>query len=110
MAHNFFSTAAANIEKREQGAGFFERVVYAEEPITTEMISQFDAYVKTRGQEFLEELDNWFVRKQEKINKSQERFDTGFGMFHYVESKVDKQSLRDLLVERGLENDKEPES
>jgi hypothetical protein len=110
VAHNFFSTAAANIEKREQGAGFFERVVYAEEPITTEMISQFDAYVKTRGQEFLEELDNWFVRKQEKINKSQERFDTGFGMFHYVESKVDKQSLRDLLVERGLENDKEPES
>ena len=28
VAHNFFSTAAANIEKTEQGAGFFERVVY----------------------------------------------------------------------------------
>jgi hypothetical protein len=109
VAHNFFSTAAANIEKREQGAGFFERVVYAEEPITKEMIGQFDAYVKTRGQHFLEELDNWFVRKQEEINKTQERFDTGFGMFHYVESKIDRQSLRDLLVERGLESEKESE-
>jgi hypothetical protein len=109
VAHNFFSTAAANIEKKEQGAGFFERVVYAEEPITREMIAQFDAYVKTRGQEFLEELDNWFVRKQEEIDKNQERLDTGFGMFHYVESKIDKQSLRELLVERGLESEKEPD-
>jgi len=106
VAHNFFSTAAANIEKTEQGAGFFERVVYAEEPITREMIVQFDEYVKTRGQEFLEELDNWFVRKQEEIDTRNPRFDTGFGMFHYVESKEDKQSLRDLLVERGLEIDR----
>ena len=73
------------------------------------MIAQFDAYVKRRGQEFLEELDNWFVRKQEEIDKSQERLDTGFGMFHYVESKIDKQSLRGLLVERGLESEKEPD-
>jgi hypothetical protein len=109
VAHNFFSTAAANIEKSEQGAGFFERVVYAEEPITKEAIAQFDLYVKTRGQEFLEELDNWFVRKQEEADNKQERFDTGFGMFHYVESKEDKQSLRGLLVERGLDNDKEPD-
>jgi hypothetical protein len=109
VAHNFFSTAAANIEKSEQGAGFFERVVYAEEPITKEMIAQFDLYVKTRGQEFLEELDNWFVRKQEEVDRKQERFDTGFGMFHYVETKEDKQSLRGLLIERGLEHDKEPD-
>ena len=109
VAHNFFSTAAANIEKSEQGAGFFERVVYAEEPITKEIIAQFDMYVKTRGQEFLEELDNWFVRKQEEANSNQERFETGFGMFHYVESKEDKQSLRGLLLERGLDSDKEPD-
>lgn len=109
VAHNFFSTAAANIEKSEQGAGFFERVVYAEEPITKEIIAQFDMYVKTRGQEFLEELDNWFVRKQKEANSNQERFDTGFGMFHYVESKEDKQSLRGLLLERGLDSDNEPD-
>jgi hypothetical protein len=104
VAHNFFSTAAANIEKTEQGAGFFERVVYAEEPIPKEMISQFDDYIKHRGQEFLEELDNWFVRKQEEIDRRKERFDTGFGMFHYVESKEDKGSLSELLRDRGLEN------
>ena len=108
VAHNFFSTAAANIEKREQGSGFFERVVYAEEPISKEMIAQFDEYIKNRGQEFLEELDNWFVRKQEEIRKSDERFDTGFGMFHYVESKEDKKSLRELLLERGLESNDSP--
>ena len=46
---------------------------------------------------------------KEEIDKNQDRFDTGFGMFHYVESKIDKQSLRDLLVERGLESEKEPD-
>ncbi len=110
VAHNFFSTAAANIEKRGQGAGFFERVVYTEIPINREIIAEFDTYVKERGQEFLEELDNWFVRKQEDIDKTKERFDTGFGMYHYVESKEDKTSLRQLLAEKGLDKEGNLES
>ena len=103
VGHNFFSTAAKNIEKKGQTAGLFERVVYAEEAQSDEILAQFDEFIKQRGQDFLEELDNWFVLRQGKSDKSLERRQTGFGMYHYVEEKQDKESLRDLLIERGLE-------
>ena len=103
VAHNFFSTAATNIEKKGQRAGLFERVVYAEEALSDEILEQFDGFIKERGQEFLEELDNWFVLRQGMSDGASNRKETGFGMFHYVEDKVDKESLRDLLLERGLE-------
>lgn len=107
VAHNFFSTAATNIEKKEQRAGLFERVVYAEEALSDEILLQFDEFVKQRGQDFLEELDNWFVLRQGMSDGSENRQDTGFGMYHYVEDKQDKESLRDLLIERGLEPEEE---
>jgi len=103
VAHNFFSTAAKNIEKKGQTAGLFERVVYAEEAQSDEILAQFDEFIKQRGQDFLEELDNWFVLRQGMSDKSPERRQTGFGMYHYIEEKQDKESLRDLLIERGLE-------
>ena len=103
VAHNFFSTAAKNIEKKGQRAGLFERVVYAEEQQSDEILAQFDDFIKQRGQDFLEELDNWFVLRQGMSDNAPERKETGFGMYHYVEDKQDKESLRDLLIERGLE-------
>jgi hypothetical protein len=103
VAHNFFSTAATNIEKKGQRAGLFERVVYAEESLSDEILEQFDEFVKSRGQDFLEELDNWFVLRQGMSAGASKTQETGFGMYHYVENKHDKESLRDLLVERGLE-------
>ena len=66
-------------------------------------MEQFDAYIKRRGQQFLEELDNWFVAK-EKVDKGKpERKSTGLCMVHYVVNEEDEEDLRDLLVERGLE-------
>jgi hypothetical protein len=103
VTHNFFSTAAKNIEKKGQRAGLFERVVYAEEAQSDEILAQFDDFIKQRGQDFLEELDNWFVLRQGMSDKAPERRETGFGMYHYVEDKQDKESLRELLIERGLE-------
>ena len=100
----FFSTAAANIEKKEQGSGNFDRRVYTDEGLSEESLQQFDVYIKKRGQEFLEELDNWFVAK-EKIDKDKSnRISTGLCMVHYTVNKKDEEDLRDLLVERGLES------
>ena len=69
----------------------------------------FDEFVKRRGQEFLEELDNWLVAR-EKVEKDVARtIQTGFGMYHYIESPEDKLTLKDVLLERGLENQEETE-
>jgi hypothetical protein len=63
----------------------------------------FDEFVKQRGQEFLEELDNWLVAR-EKLDKHEPRtIQTGFGMYHYIETPDAKSDLKELLIERGLE-------
>lgn len=99
----FFSTVAANIEKKDVDAGYFDRRVFAEVGLAPQSIIEFDGLIKRRGQEFLEELDNWFVSK-EKIDKSHpERKHTGLIMVHYVVEDDEEKDLRDVLVERGLD-------
>jgi hypothetical protein len=103
VAHNFFSTAARNIEKSGRDEGVFERIVFAENGVTPTTVALFDEFVKHRGQEFLEELDNWLVAR-EKMEKDVPRsIQTGFGMYHYIETPDAKSDLKELLIERGLE-------
>ena len=110
IGHYFFSTAAANIEKNEQGSGYFDRRVYTEEGLSAKSIEMFDAYIKHRGQEFLVELDNWFVVHQKDDRHKSDKKNTGLCMVHYVVNEEDMQDLRELLVERGLETNSHRES
>jgi hypothetical protein len=104
VTNNFLSTAAKNIEKKGPDDGLFERIVFAENGVTPKTADLFDEFVKQEGQKFLEELDNWLVAR-EKVEKDVPRsIQTGFGMYHYIESPEDKKTLRDVLRERGLES------
>lgn len=105
IGHRFFSTAATNIEKKGQGTGYFDRLVYADEGCSDNVIALFDEYIKGRGQEFLEELDVWFSTN-DKLNKAKEfRMGTGLYMVHYVETDEEKLSLSDLLRARNGRDD-----
>jgi hypothetical protein len=104
VTHNFFSTAARNIEKKGPDDGLFERIVFAEHGVTPNTVELFDQFVKSRGQEFLEELDNWLVARQKKEKDVERTIQTGFGMYHYIEDPAEKTTLRDLLKERGLDS------
>ena len=110
VGHYFFSTAAANIEKTEQGSGYFDRRVYTDKGLVLDSIHEFDEFIKHRGQEFLEELDNWFVLMEKKDKGKPDRVNTGLCMVHYVVNVEDEEDLRELLVERGLEIDSLGES
>ena len=101
IGHRFFSTAAMNIEKKGQGTGYFDRLVYADEGCTENVIELFDDYIKVRGQEFLEELDVWFSTNEKANRPNKERKGTGLYMVHYVETDEAKHTLRALLTERG---------
>ena len=103
MGHYFFSTTAANIEKKEQGSGNFDRRVFTEDGLSRKSLEAFDRYIKHRGQEFLEEIDNWFVSMEKADKHDSEKFDTGLCMIHYIVDAEEEKNLRDLLVERGLE-------
>ncbi|MGW8180803.1 MAG: DUF6502 family protein [bacterium] len=105
VGYRVFSTAAKNIDKEMEGSGYFDRMVFADEGCTQEVIDEFDKYIKVRGQELLEEIDVWFSSRSEKGEGNGEKKDTGLYMVHYVESGEERYSLRDILLERGVEPD-----
>ena len=102
VGHNFFSTAANNIEKRGQGKGYFDRMVYTAKGISEGSLEKFDEFIKVRGQEYIEEIDNWFAAEEKEGRNERNKRYTGFYMVHYVEEADDKSSLSKLLKDRGL--------
>ncbi len=100
VGYRFFSTAAKNIDKTEGGAGYFDRMVFADEGCTDEEIQQFDKYIKIRGQELLEEIDIWFSSLPIHNEKQEDLKHTGLYMVHYVETADERETLRDLLADR----------
>lgn len=103
VGYRVFSTAAKNIDKQMEGSGYFDRMVFADDGCTDEQIEAFNKYIKRRGQEYLEEIDVWFSSRKESRDQRAERKDTGIYMVHYVEDADDAGTLRDLLLERGVE-------
>lgn len=105
VGYRVFSTAAKNIDKQMEGSGYFDRMVFADDGCSDEIIRQFDDYIKPRGQEFLEEIDVWFSSRKEEMRPADIKKETGLYMVHYVEDDEDQLTLRDLLAERGVESE-----
>lgn len=103
IGYRVFSTAAQNIEKKQQGAGHFDRLVVADAGCSSAGIQKFDSYIKDKGQSLLEEIDVWFTNNVPgEGEKSQ---GTGVYMVHYVEDELEKSSLKSLLKERKIGED-----
>lgn len=64
----------------------FERRVWAPNGITPEDALQFDAYVKDRGQQFLESLDDWLSTREAESTRSdaENRVKLGVAMYMFV--------------------------
>jgi hypothetical protein len=104
VGYRFFSTAAKNIDADRDGGEktLFDRMVFADEGCTDEVISKFSDYLSTRGQSFLEELDVWFSTRTDMNKPGVPKKETGVYMLHYVEEQDDLGSLKGLLQERGV--------
>lgn len=103
VGYRVFSTAAKNIDKQMEGSGYFDRMVFADDGCTDRQINAFNDYIKVRGQKYLEEIDVWFSSRKELNRPGEHRKDTGLYMVHYVEDMDDAETLRELLMERGVE-------
>lgn len=103
VGYRVFSSAARNIDREANTVGYFDRMVFADDGCSDEVIQLFNEFIKTRGQEFLEELDVWFSSRKDLSKKSSRRKETGVYMVHYVEEADDLGSLQDLLQSRGME-------
>ena len=105
VGYRVFSTSASNIDA-DKGTGtttLFDRMVFADDGCSDEVIQEFAEYLKTRGQAFREELDVWFSSRKDSMKPERPRKETGVYMVHYVEDDAELGSLQELLRERGLE-------
>jgi hypothetical protein len=102
VGYRVFSSAARNIDRQVDEASHFDRMVFADDGCSEEVIELFNEYIKTRGQEFLEELDVWFSSRKDMSERSSNRKETGVYMVHYVEEAEDLGSLQDLLEKQGI--------
>ena len=64
----------------------FERRVWAPNGVTPSDALEFDAFVKDRGQQFLESLDDWLTSREAEAKKSQaeSRVKLGVAMYMFV--------------------------
>jgi len=104
VGYRVFSSAAENIDREAESPSHFDRMVFADEGCTDEVIELFAEFIKSRGQEFLEELDVWFSSRKDLNKQNEPRKQTGVYMVHYVEDESDLGSLQELLETRGIES------
>lgn len=103
VGHYVFGTAAANIEKKGQGSGHFDRYAFADDGCTENVISDLDEYVKAHGQEFLEGIDRWLSTAKTNNVPDKQRKDTGVYVCQYVADPSERISLSDLLIQSDIE-------
>ena len=104
VGYRVFSSAAKNIDRQDEKGRHFDRMVFADDGCTDEVIKLFDEYVRQRGQEFLEELDVWFSSRKDLNRPGEAKQETGLYMVHYVEEEDELLNLQALLKERGIES------
>ena len=104
VGYRVFSSAARNIDRKDEQGRHFDRMVFADEGCTEEVIELFDEFIRKRGQEFLEELDVWFSSRKELNKPGETRKETGLYMVHYVEEQEELIDLQSLLEKRGIDS------
>jgi hypothetical protein len=72
--------------KPDEDHKIFERRVWAPNGITPTDAMDFDLYVKDRGQQFLETLDDWLTSRESELPKSatQDRVKVGVAVYMFV--------------------------
>lgn len=103
VVKNFVDTVDFNLQKEALGAGRFERIVYSPEGIRNEDMPRFNRYVKERCQALLEEIDNWIAQLDLPEKPTEEDVThTGIGIYHYIERRDEKRTLKEKLAAEGL--------
>jgi hypothetical protein len=85
VVRDFVNTYEFNMDKRP-GLGRFERIVFADNGLREELMPAFNALIRAKGPQFLNELDNWLSAQDSKIpsTRNSKRIKTGVGIYHFV--------------------------
>jgi len=95
VVENFINTLEVNLQKERPGAGRFERIVLSDHGLSDEQMEEFDALIRRRGQQLLEELDDWLG--SQGASQEQKTTMTGVGVYHFIESPYSASTEEDPI-------------
>ncbi|MEO7386338.1 MAG: DUF6502 family protein [Gammaproteobacteria bacterium] len=79
-------TVDFNREQRDPGQRLFERTVMADFGLKQEDLPALEGFVRQRGQQLLEEIDNWIsLRDKPDVDSGDKVVQTGLGIYHFVD-------------------------
>ena len=87
VVYNFVSTVDKNVVEQNPNKRNFERYVFADNGIKKEDLPRFSAYIKTRAQLLLEEIDNWLSQLEQPKPDDKSTIRTGLGIYHFVDEE-----------------------
>lgn len=89
VVHNFVTSYEYNMEHNSEGATRFERVVYPDNGLPSELMPAFDRLIRVKGQQLLVELDNWLSAQEsdDRRFESENRVNTGVGIYHFIQDE-----------------------
>ncbi len=88
VVHNFVTTYEFNMEHYGESDTRFERVVYADQGLRSDLLPAFDKLLRTKGLNLLIELDNWLGAQEISAaakTRDVQRVNTGVGIYHFIE-------------------------
>jgi len=102
--HDFIRTVEENLERKHGEQGRFERTVRPSAGMKAENLPAFAAYVNSKCQGLLEEIDNWLANLEEPDpNRGDVVIQTGVGIYHFVvRSDAEELSVQQLLESRSV--------
>ncbi len=103
VVHNLIGTMAVNLKRTVPGTGLLERKVFADFGINSADFEKLNAYVRLRGQSFLDDMDQWFSAHSNSERRGDVR--TGVGLYHYVETDEDSEEYLKQLKIKGDEGE-----
>jgi len=96
VVHNLCEAAEVNLRAESgDGKGLVERIIFTEHGITKQELQAFDKFIRTRGQAFADDIDNWLTER-DKPGRT-DTVNTGVGFYHYIVNEEDDFALSKQL-------------
>ena len=90
--HNLCETLEMNLRMSSAGGkGLIERSIFTSHGISKKNHTEFDKFIRERGQIFADDIDNWLSDRD--VEGAMDAMQVGVGFYHYIVNEDDEQGL-----------------
>lgn len=100
VVHNLCEGAEVNLRPESaDGKGLLQRSIWTDHGIPKSQLPAFDKFIRSRGQMFADDIDNWLSDWDKK--GITDAVKTGVGIYHYIVNEDDESALARELPNRN---------